>query len=116
MHFIDLETISHKTFRLWKESLNREGHQFLKYQQNEQSPLTLTEHKKTTTYDIVNLGPGLIQAQTCGRVKLVNGIRFYFTLILPDLDYIMIGFISIYLCNQCLKPVRCDVHSCRGVP
>ena len=30
--------------------------------------------KKTTTNDIVNSGPGLGQAQTCGRVKLVNGI------------------------------------------
>jgi hypothetical protein len=29
-----------------KKCLNREGHQFLKYQQKEQSPLTSTEHKK----------------------------------------------------------------------
>ena len=55
-------------------------------------------------------------ANTLYKVKQINGIRFYFTLILPDLDYIVIGFISIYLCNQCLKPVRCDVHSCRGDP
>jgi hypothetical protein len=29
----------------------------------------ITEHKKTTTYDIGNSGPGLGQTQTCGRVK-----------------------------------------------
>ena len=29
--------------RLSKESLNRHGHQFHKYQQNKQSPLTLTD-------------------------------------------------------------------------
>jgi hypothetical protein len=28
---------------LWKESLNSDGHQFNHYQQNEQSPLILTE-------------------------------------------------------------------------
>ena len=28
--------------------------------------------KQTMTYDIRNPGPGLGQAQTCGRVKLVN--------------------------------------------
>ena len=35
---------------LWKESLNIDGKQFHKYQQNKQSPLILaelTEHKKT---------------------------------------------------------------------
>jgi len=31
---------------LWKESLNMIGHQFHQYQQNEQSPLILTEQKK----------------------------------------------------------------------
>jgi hypothetical protein len=30
--------------------------------------------KKTTTYDVGNPGPGLVQAPKCGRVKLVNGI------------------------------------------
>jgi len=38
---------------LWKENLKNDGHQFHQYQQNEQSPLILTEltaeHKKTTT-------------------------------------------------------------------
>jgi hypothetical protein len=36
-----------------------------------QSPLTSTiEHeKKTTTYDVGNPGPGLEQAQKCGRIK-----------------------------------------------
>jgi hypothetical protein len=34
----------------------------------------LIEHKKnTTTYNIENLGPGLGQAHTCGRVKPMNG-------------------------------------------
>ena len=42
-----------------KESLNSDVHQFHKYQQNEQSPLTLTHwKKKTITYDFGNLGPG----------------------------------------------------------
>ena len=31
------------------------------------------EHKKEPWYDVWNLGLGLGQAQTCGRVKLVNG-------------------------------------------
>jgi hypothetical protein len=47
---------------LWKQSLNSEGQQFYQYQQNEQSPLILTElaeHKKTTTYYVGNPGPGL---------------------------------------------------------
>jgi len=46
-------------------------------QQNENSPLILTElteHKTTTTYDVGILCPGLRQAQICGRAKLVNGI------------------------------------------
>ena len=61
---------------LWKESLNSDGHQFHQYQQNEQAPLVLTEltehKKKTTTYDVGNTGPGLGQAQRCGRVKHVH--------------------------------------------
>jgi hypothetical protein len=66
------------TFSLiWKESLS-DGHQFHQNQQNEQSPLiltTLTEHKKNSmTYEVGNPGPGLGQAQECGRVKLVNKI------------------------------------------
>jgi len=30
--------------------------------------------KKTTTYDVRNLGPGLVQAQKCGVAKPVNGM------------------------------------------
>ena len=50
--------------------------QFHQYQQSRQSPLTSTiEHeKKTTTYDVGNPGPGLEQAQKCGRIKPINGI------------------------------------------
>jgi hypothetical protein len=39
--------------------------------------------KNTMTYDIRNPGPGLGQAQTYGRVKLLNGIS---TLLLNKLD------------------------------
>ena len=62
---------------LWKESLNSDDNQFHQYQQNEQSPLILTEvaeHKKTTTYDVGNLVPNLEQKQTFGGIKPVNGI------------------------------------------
>ncbi len=34
----------------------------------------LTKHEKITTYDDVNPGSDLGQAQTCGGVKQVNGI------------------------------------------
>ena len=34
----------------------------------------IAHKKKTMTYDVVNPGPGLGQAQKCGRVKLVDGI------------------------------------------
>ena len=71
----------------WKESLNSDGQQFHQcqlneqspansdgqqfhqYQHNEKSPLILTElteHNKTTTYDVGNPGPGLGQAHTYG--------------------------------------------------
>ena len=52
-----------------KESLNSDGHQFHQYQQNEQSPLILTElteHNKTT-FDVGNPVPVLEQVQHCGR-------------------------------------------------
>ena len=39
---------------------------------NQLSPLILTEYKKATTYDVGNPGPGL--AQKCGEVKPVNEI------------------------------------------
>ena len=57
-------------------TLYSDGHQFHQYQQNEQSPLILselTEHIKTMTFDLGNSGPGLGQAQKCGGVKQVNG-------------------------------------------
>ena len=54
------------------------GHQFHQYQENEQSPFSLTElteHKKnTTTYDVGNPDHGLGQAQKWGGAKLINGI------------------------------------------
>ena len=46
---------------MMKKSLNSDSHQFHQYQQTKQSPLILielTEHKKTTTYDVGNPGPG----------------------------------------------------------
>jgi hypothetical protein len=42
-----------------KRKFNSDGYQFHQYQQNKQSPLTLTElteHNKTTTYDVGNPG------------------------------------------------------------
>jgi len=63
-----------------KESLNSDGHQFHQYQQNEQSPVILTElteHKKRPlhhTCDIGNPGPGLEKAQKCDGLKPLNGM------------------------------------------
>ena len=53
-----------KTFQIFlrKESVNGDGHQFHQYQQSKQSPLILTElakHKRMTTCDVGNPGPGL---------------------------------------------------------
>jgi len=55
---------------LWKKSLNCDSQQFLQYQQNEQSPLTITHwiQQKTTTYDVRNPVPGLGETQKCGRL------------------------------------------------
>jgi hypothetical protein len=52
------------------------GQQFHQYQQNEQSPVTVTHgtQRKTTTYTVGNPDPGLGQAQKYGGVKPVNGI------------------------------------------
>jgi len=41
---------------------------------NNQLSSSLTKYKKTMTYDVGNQGPGLGQAQKCGRVKQVNEI------------------------------------------
>ena len=60
-----------------KESLNSDDIKFHQYQQNEQSPLILTElpnTQKTMTYDIGNPGSGLEHAQKSGGVKPINGI------------------------------------------
>ena len=58
---------------LRKKHLNSNGKQYHQYQQHKQSPCTLPGNslktKKTMTYCIGNLGPGLGQVQKCGRVK-----------------------------------------------
>ena len=57
--------------------LNNDGQQFHQYQQNKQHPLNLNSLniKKITIYDLGNPGSGFGQAETCGGVKSVNGIR-----------------------------------------
>jgi hypothetical protein len=45
---------------LWKECLNSDGQQFHQYQQNEQSLLTLTEHKQWLWHMMLE-----IQDQSC---------------------------------------------------
>jgi len=59
---------------LRKKSLNSDGHQFHKYQQNKQSPITLNM-KKTMTYNAENPSTGLGQTQKCCGVKSVNHIN-----------------------------------------
>ena len=57
---------------LHKESLNSDDQQCHKYQQIEQSTTSYLKPmntKKTMTYGTENPGPGLGQAQKCGRVK-----------------------------------------------
>jgi hypothetical protein len=41
---------------------------------NHLSTQNIEHKKKTITYGIGNSGPGLGQAQQCGRVKPINGI------------------------------------------
>ena len=53
---------------------------------NHLSPELLDYKKKTRTYDVVNPGPGLGQAQKCGGVISVNGI--------PSLHLLLIGLID----------------------
>ena len=59
--------------------MNSDGQQFHQYQQNQHSPLILTEltepKKEHNIYDIGNSGPVLKQAQKCGWVKPVDGIQ-----------------------------------------
>ena len=73
---IDFNNGKWNTSKLWKESLNSDGHQFNKHQQNEQSPLILTkltEHiKKNHDYDAGSSGPGLGQAQKYGVIKKLS--------------------------------------------
>ena len=58
-----------RLYQLWKDNLNKT---------NNHLSTQIIEHKKnTTTYDIGNLGPGLRQAQQCGRIKLANGTQPY---------------------------------------
>jgi hypothetical protein len=50
-----------------KESLNSDGQQFHRYQQNEvTSQLSSLNSIKGTIYDVGNLGHGLGQTQECG--------------------------------------------------
>ena len=59
-------------FLIWKENLYSDGQQFLQYQQNEQSPFTLS-HWTQTYYDILldwKVGTGT----KYGGVKPINGI------------------------------------------
>ena len=60
---------------MWNESLNRDGHQFHQYQQNEQSPLILSHWTQETTmiYDFGNPGPGLGQAHECVGLNQLMG-------------------------------------------
>jgi hypothetical protein len=61
-----------------------DGHRIHRYQQNEQSPLILTEFtaskqarkhaSKTSTYDVSNTVPFLGQVHICGEVKAINRI------------------------------------------
>ena len=62
--------------KLWKEGLHSDSQRFHQYQQNEQ-PSLISKNctlKNTTTYDIEIPGPGLGQADKCGRVIPVSGI------------------------------------------
>ena len=72
--FIRTNTWQTRFFRtLWKININSDVHQ---YQQNEQTELTI--HKKSKTCDIESPGPGLGQAQKCGRVKTcINPFYFF---------------------------------------
>jgi hypothetical protein len=62
----------HTTTTLWKESLNSDGHPFYQIKKNEQSPLILTE-LTTTTCDIGNPVPALVQAQKCSELSRLMG-------------------------------------------
>ena len=57
--------------RLWKESLNSDGHQLHQYQQNKQSPLILTE---LTEHETPRQVLAWDRHKKNGGVKPVNGI------------------------------------------
>ena len=65
-----------KVIIVMKKSLHSNSKQF--HQINKWSITShlhsLNTKKKTMTYDVGNAGPGLEQAQKCGRVRPVNGI------------------------------------------
>ena len=79
MVFVSGSEYVHNLHRLFiiKKCSNSDGKQFHQYQQNKQ--WSLTEHKKTTTYDTGNRRQGLEQAQTCGGLNQL----WYFN---PSLD------------------------------
>ena len=58
----------------WKESLKCNGQQFYQYQQNKQSPLTLTHWTPQIPYDVGNPCTNLGHAQKCGGIKSVYRI------------------------------------------
>jgi hypothetical protein len=72
---------------IMKRSWNSDGQQFHQYQQNEQSPLTLTHYtKKPLTYDIENTCSSLGQAQ----IKYFFYLTVYQThVLLPELSKIV---------------------------
>jgi len=64
----------------------------------------LNGHKKDLDiYDFGNPDHGLVQAQKCGRVKLVNGIST------PPLDNWITNSTFIY-CPKCLRVQQIKVH------
>lgn len=53
---------------IFKRKFIKDCHQFHQYQQNQQSPIILTElieHIKTITHDVLNSGPYLGQTRKC---------------------------------------------------
>ena len=67
-HFVVCSSIYGFCLPLWYLLKQNIGHLFHQYQQNEQSPLILTElteHKRTTTYDVGNPGVFLLCHVAC---------------------------------------------------
>ena len=59
---------------LWEESLNSDGQQFHRYQQNNLSTQIIEHKKDYITNDAENPGPSVGQTQRCVGVKPVNGM------------------------------------------